>query len=144
MTTSTVPESAPPRRRRPVAPTRFAPWWAAVLLDFVCILAFVLGGKESHNITEGFVWIFEVVFPLTVGFFVPAAAFQLYRKPTNAWLRLMGSILVGVVLWGAIRYLFFDRYFFSVSNVVGAAFLLATMGGWRLVARGVQRARARQ
>lgn len=141
--TSAESTTATPARRRLAAPTRFAPWFVAVPLDFVCIVGFVLGGKESHNITEGFTWFFEVVFPLSVGFFAAALATQLYRKPANRWVRLLLSIGIGVVLWGAIRFLFFDRLFLSISNLVAAAFLVVTMGGWRLLALGVQRVRSR-
>jgi hypothetical protein len=135
-------ETAAPSRRF-AKPTRFAPWFVAVPLDFVCIVAFVLGGKDSHNIKEGATWLFEVIFPLTVGFFAAALATQLYRKADNRWVRLLVAIIAGVVLWGAIRFVFFDRLFLSVSNLVAAAFLLVTMGGWRLVAIGITKARAR-
>lgn len=113
-------------------------------LDAACIVAFVLGGKESHNIREGFTWLFEVIFPLSLGFFAVAFAAQLYRKPELRWVRLLIAIAGGVVLWGAIRWMFFDRFFLSVSNLVGAAFLLLTMGGWRAIAVLVTRPRAPQ
>lgn len=127
----------------PEAPARlFAPWLVAVPLDFVCIVGFVLGGKESHNIREGFTWLFEVIFPLSVGFFAAALAVQLYRKAQHRWVRLLLAIGVGVVLWGAIRWLFFERFFLSVSNLVAAAFLLVTMGAWRVIAVAIARSRA--
>lgn len=124
------------------SPRLFAPWFVAVPLDFVCIVGFVLGGKESHNISEGFTWLFEVIFPLSVGFFAAAVAVQLYRKASQRWGRLLLAITIGVVLWGAIRWLFFERFFLSVSNLVAAAFLLVTMGAWRVIAMAIARSRA--
>jgi hypothetical protein len=137
---STTPSSASLSISEPKR--SFAPWWVAVPCDFACIVLFVLGGQESHNINEGFRWIFEVVWPLTVGFFAAALVTFTYTRHDVRWLRLIAAIALGVVLWGALRWAFEDRFFLSISNLVGAAFLLITMGGWRVVAATLRRARA--
>ncbi len=73
--------------------TRLAP-----ALDAVCIVVFVLIGRDSHGIHQGVGWFLTVVWPLLLGWFAVALATHLYARGSGTWRALTITWLGGVVV----------------------------------------------
>ncbi|MGZ4736590.1 MAG: hypothetical protein ACXV8R_13355, partial [Acidimicrobiia bacterium] len=57
------------------------------------------------------------------------------------WLRLLGTIAVGVFLQGILRGLFTNRPYYSTFTIVAFTFLSLATFGWRLVGLLIARRR---
>ncbi|MCC6340106.1 MAG: DUF3054 family protein [Acidimicrobiia bacterium] len=107
--------------------------WIAPVLDGVCLIAFVVVGKENHNVTTGFRWFWEVLWPLAVGWFAVGIAVGLYRQRRLTWLRWAATLAFGTLLTMWLR-TFTGRSAFTAYTVVVYIFVGLTTLGWRGVA----------
>ena len=114
----------------------------APVLDTICISVFIVVGKDRHSYdNKGLTWFLSVFWPLAAGWIVAALITRVYTRDDRPWLRLLGTILIGIGVGGVLRGAFTDRVSFSVFTVVAFLFLGLTTFGWRLVWRGVSRVR---
>jgi hypothetical protein len=114
----------------------------APAFDTVCIVAFILMGKDRHSFdNKGLEWFLTVFWPLAVGWTVGALVSRLYTRADRTWLRLLATILVGLFVGGVLRGGFTDREPFSIFTVVALGFLGLTTFGWRLIWFSVARLR---
>ncbi len=119
---------------------RFAPGF-----DGLCLVIFVLLGRDQHHIGRGVDWFLTVLWPLAVGWLIGALVARLYTRVERWWLRLGGTLVVAVLIGGVLRWAFTNRVAYSVFTVVELGFLALVTFGWRLVALGITRvARGRQ
>lgn len=123
-------------RRLPVA--------IAPVLDALCLMVFVVAGRQSHDLQGGPSWFFIVVWPLLVGWFVTALAARLYTRPDRAWLRLAATVVVGVAIALLLRATVTHRDTPVAFVVVAYLFITALTAGWRLVVLGIAAARRRR
>jgi hypothetical protein len=105
----------------------------APLVDVLCIVAFILVGRDRHDVDEGLSWFFAVFWPLTTGWVVAALVTRLYTRPQGMWVRLIATIVLGLFVGGLLRAAFTDRLAFSIFTVVAFGFLTLTTYAWRLV-----------
>jgi hypothetical protein len=117
--------------------------WVAPTLDLLAIVAFVLMGRENHGYSWNPTWFLTVWWPLTLSWALGALVTRLYVRAEGMWLRLLGTITVAVALGGILRWAFTQRVAYSIFTVVAFGFLSLVTFGWRLVAVGVGRVRAR-
>lgn len=115
--------------------------WVPPVIDLLCILAFVVIGRDRHQVSAGAYWVFRVWWPLALGWSVAALATRLYTRGDRMWVRLAGTIVGGVLLGGIFRWAFTQRVAYSVFTVVALVFLSLVTFGWRLIARLVARRR---
>jgi predicted Na+-dependent transporter len=114
----------------------------APVLDTLCICVFIAVGKDSHSYdNKGVEWFLTVFWPLAVGWIVGALITRVYTRVDRSWLRLLGTLAIGLFVGGILRGAFTDRSSFSVFTVVAFLFLGLTTFGWRVVWRGVSRVR---
>lgn len=114
----------------------------APVLDTLCICVFIVVGKDRHSYdNKGLEWFLTVFWPLAVGWIVGALITRVYTRDDRSWLRLLGTLAIGLFVGGILRGAFTDRVSFSVFTVVAFLFLGLTTFGWRLVWRGVSRVR---
>ncbi len=114
----------------------------APVLDTFCICVFIAVGKDRHSYdNKGVEWFLTVFWPLAVGWIVGALITRVYTRDDRSWLRLLGTLAIGLFVGGILRGAFTDRAYFSVFTVVAFLFLGLTTFGWRLVWRGVTRVR---
>ena len=114
----------------------------APLLDAACISVFIVVGKDRHSYdNKGLDWFLTVFWPLAVGWIVGALIMRVYTRQDRPWLRLLGTLLIGLFVGGILRGAFTDRVSFSIFTVVAFLFLGLTTFGWRLVWRAVGRVR---
>lgn len=114
----------------------------APLIDTACIAAFIMLGKDRHSYdNKGLEWFLTVFWPLAVGWLVGALVTRVYTRADRPWLRLLGTIIIGIFIGGLLRWIFTDRVPFSVFTVVAFLFLGLTTFGWRLVWTAVVRMR---
>jgi hypothetical protein len=105
----------------------------APVLDVLCIVAFIVVGAGRHDaVDDGFPWFWSVFWPLTLGWTVAALASRLYTRPNGMWVRLLVTIVAGLLIGGLLRYTFTDRPFISIFTLVAFLFLSLTMYAWRL------------
>jgi hypothetical protein len=115
---------------------------AAPVIDAACIAVFIMVGKDRHSYdNKGLDWFLTVFWPLAAGWLVAALITRVYTRDDRPWLRLLGTIVIGIGVGGILRGVFTDRPSFSIFTVVALAFLTITTFGWRLVWRGVSRVR---
>jgi hypothetical protein len=119
-------------------------WYRRIgpVIDTVCIAAFIMFGKDRHSYdNKGLEWFVTVFWPLAVGWLVGALVTRVYTRADRAWLRLLGTIVIGIFIGGLLRWIFTDRVPFSVFTVVAFGFLGLTTFGWRLAWIAVARMR---
>lgn len=122
----------------PVARIRVAP-----LLDVLCIVAFVLVGRNRHDIDEGVSWFVTVLWPLFLGWFAVALLTKLYTRRAGIWLALFVTWLGGIAVASVFRGAFTDRPYVGIFTIVGIGFIGLTAFGWRLGVALVVRFRRR-
>jgi len=114
-----------------------------VLADVLCVLAFVMIGRASHQDGESLAGVTSTAWPFLVGLAAGEAATRAWRRPAalvptgvGVWLATvaLGQLLRGVSGQGT------DAAFIAVSAVFLGLFLL----GWRLVAGRVPALRSRR
>jgi Protein of unknown function (DUF3054) len=114
-----------------------------VLADVLCVLAFVVIGRASHQHGESLAGVTSTAWPFLVGLAAGEAATRAWRRPAalvptgvGVWAATvaLGQLLRGVSGQGT------DAAFIAVSAVFLGLFLL----GWRLVAGRVPALRSRR
>ncbi len=115
----------------------------AVVLDVVAVLAFAAGGRATHSADSPLTAVLSIAWPFLVGLAAGWVLLRAWRWPLAAW-------PTGVVLWVttwvvgmALRWATGEGLA-TAFLVVSAAFLLATLVGWRLVALLVLTVRGRR
>lgn len=121
---------------------RLAP--LAVLLDALCLGAFVAAGRESHDIGGGATWFFGVLWPFAAGWFVVAVAVRLYTQRSRWPARVLVTVIAGVAAGLALRAAVTHRATPIAFIVVAYAFITLLMLGWRLVVVAVRQLQRRR
>ena len=119
-------------------------WYRRIgpVIDTVCIAVFIMFGKDRHSYdNKGLTWFLTVFWPLAVGWLIGALVTRVYTRDDRPWLRLLGTIVIGIFIGGLLRWIFTDRVPFSVFTVVAFLFLGLTTFGWRLIWTTVARLR---
>jgi len=112
------------------------------VFDTVCIALFIMFGKDRHSYdNKGLTWFLTVFWPLAVGWFIGALITRVYTSDDRPWVRLLGTMVIGIFIGGLLRWIFTDRVPFSVFTVVAFLFLGLTTFGWRLIWFAVARMR---
>jgi hypothetical protein len=104
-----------------------------VLADVVCVLAFVLIGRASHQAGESLAGVTSTAWPFLAGLAVGEAATRAWRRPAALVPTGVGVWLATVALGQLLRVVSgqgTDAAFIAVSAVFLGLFLI----GWRLVA----------
>jgi hypothetical protein len=114
----------------------------APAIDALCISVFIVIGKDRHSYdNKGLEWFVTVFWPLAAGWLVGALITRVYTRDDRWYLRLLGTLVIGLAVGGVLRSTFTDRVSFSIFTVVAFLFIGLTTFGWRLVWRGVGRVR---
>ena len=117
---------------------------AAAGIDVLALVVFVVTGRSSHNESESITEVLKVFAPFAIAL---AAGWLLSR----AWNKPLAPFPTGIQLWLAtagggllLRRVVFQRSTAFGFVIVGSAFLLATLLGWRLIAEwwGERRAKS--
>ena len=112
-----------------------------LVVDLACILLFVVLGAETHNVSRGAGWFFNVWWPLAVGWIVAMPITRLYGTAARWPLRLLTTVGLAVLIGGPLRYLM-DRPIYSIFTVVAVGFLSLATFGWRLLLVAFHQVRA--
>ena len=106
----------------------------AAVADLLAIVVFVVLGRRSHDESESFGEVLKVAAPFVIALAVAWAASRAWQRPLDAW-------STGIALWLGtagggllLRRFVFDRSTAFGFVIVGSAFLLGSLVGWRLVA----------
>jgi len=119
-------------------------WYRRIgpVIDTVCIAVFIMFGKDRHSYdNKGLTWFLTVFWPLAAGWLIAALITRVYTRDDRPWLRLLGTIVIGIGIGGVLRGVFTDRVPYSVFTVVAFLFLGLTTYGWRLIWMAVSRLR---
>jgi Protein of unknown function (DUF3054) len=112
---------------------------APPILDGVCLCAFVILGRQSHDIGEGAAWFFVVVWPFIAGWFAAALATGLYTSRSRLPARLAVTEVVGVAIALVLRSTITHRDTPIAFIIVAYGFIALPTIGWRVVAFAVSR-----
>jgi len=104
------------------------------VIDLVCLVLFVLIGRDRHDVSDGVGWFLGVLWPLALGWFVVAVATKLYTNPARPWLRLTATWALGLTLALVVRGIVLGRQPVSTFALVLFAFVALETFGWRLIA----------
>ena len=106
----------------------------AAAADVLAIVVFVVLGRRSHDESESFGEVLKVIAPFAIALAAAWIASRAWKRPLDAW-------STGIALWlgTAGGGLLLRRFLFQRSTafgfvIVGSAFLLGALVGWRLVA----------
>ena len=121
-------------RRSPVIP---------VVIDTLCLVIFVIAGRQSHGLDSGAGWFFVVLWPIAVAWFAVALLVGLYTSTSRAGRRLAATVVLGVGLGLIVRIAVTHRDTPGAFVLVAYGFITLTTVGWRLVAAGLPRVLAR-
>ena len=125
------------------SPTRSEAAIAAGAADVLCVLAFVVAGRRSHDEGNGLGAVLEVAAPFLIALAVGWLATRAWRRPIE--LRTGVVVwLVTVALGMLLRRTIFDRGTAMSFVIVATVVLGALLVGWRAVARVVVARRRRQ
>jgi hypothetical protein len=116
----------------------------AVALDAICLVAFVLAGRQSHGLDSGAVWFFTVLWPIAVAWFAVAMIVGLYTRASRAGRRLGLTMVLGVGVGLAARMVLTHRDTPVAFVLVAFGFITVTTVGWRLVVAVVPRMSVRR
>ena len=110
--------------------------------DVVALLVFVVAGRSSHDESQSVGQILTVFAPFAIALVVGWAAGRAWKNP-------LAPFPTGIILWLVtagggllLRRFVFDRSTAFGFVIVGSAFLLATLLGWRLIAEWWRERRA--
>lgn len=118
---------------------------AAPVLDLLCLVVFVLGGAAQHGIGGGIGTYLTILWPLAVGWYALAWPSRLYaRSVLPEWTRLVLTWVPGLTAGLLLRALVTHHQTPIAFIAVTFGFVGATTGGWRLLATGLSRLRARR
>jgi Protein of unknown function (DUF3054) len=104
------------------------------ILDGVCLCAFVILGRQTHDIVEGALWFFIVVWPFLAGWFAAALATGLYRSRSKVPMRLAIAELLGIAIALVLRSTITHRDTPLTFIIVAVGFIAVTTIGWRALA----------
>jgi hypothetical protein len=107
---------------------------APPILDGVCLCAFVILGRQSHDIGEGAQWFFIVVWPFIAGWLAAALALGLYTSRSRFGMRLAITEVVGIAIALVLRSTVTHRDTPLTFIIVAVGFIVLTTVGWRVVA----------
>jgi Protein of unknown function (DUF3054) len=113
-----------------------------VLADVLCVLAFVVIGRASHQAGESLAGVTSTAWPFLAGLATGEAATRAWRRPAALVPTGVGVWLATVALGQLLRVVSgqgTDAAFIAVSAVFLGFFLI----GWRLVAARVPALRSR-
>ncbi|WP_265523205.1 DUF3054 domain-containing protein [Oerskovia flava] len=115
----------------------------AVVVDVAAILALAVGGRASHSADSPLTAVVGIVWPFAVGLAVGWLVLRAWRRPLAPWPVGVG-LWVGT--WGVAMVLraATGAGLAPAFLVVSAAFLGATLVGWRLLAPAVTHVRQRR
>ena len=111
----------------------------SILVDVVCVVAFAVGGRSSHEEANTVAGIAETAWPfligLTIGWILLIAAPRrtaARRDPLSVY---PAGCLLALTAWavGMVLRLLTDQGLTGAFPLVAAAFLAATLIGWRAV-----------
>jgi len=106
------------------------------VLDVLVVLVFVVVGREDHGFVSDPGDYLRVASPFLVGLGLSTVAMRAWRKPLD-W-RTGIALALGTLLLGMlVRRFVFDAGTARAFIIVSAAFFVAGMVGWRLIAAGV-------
>jgi hypothetical protein len=114
----------------------------APAVDFAVIVVFVAIGRRTHGEDPGIGGFLHVIWPFVVGLVAAYLVTDLARRPL-VWRRAAGAWLVTVSVGEALRLTVQSRPWRPGFLVVAFLFIGAGMLGWRAVAAGWARRRAR-
>ncbi|MDQ6856731.1 MAG: DUF3054 domain-containing protein [Candidatus Dormibacteraeota bacterium] len=109
----------------------------ALVLDALCLVVFVIAGRQSHGLDNGAGWFLVVLWPIAVAWFATALVAGLYTAPSRAWWRLAATVVLGVGLGLVVRIAVTHRDTPAAFVLVAYAFITLTTVGWRLVGAAV-------
>lgn len=115
----------------------------AVVLDAAALVAFVVIGNASHGGLGDVANLAIIVAPFIIGWFATALVAKLYAEPLSL-ARTGLTFVIALPVAYLLRALVFGRGVPLVFVLVTTAFLALVIFGWRLVALGVTRMRARR
>jgi hypothetical protein len=116
----------------------------AVALDALCLVVFVIAGRQSHGIDSGAGWFFAVLWPIAVGWFAVASLSGLYTQASRPGLRLAATLGLGVGAGLVVRIAVTHRDTPVAFVLVAYAFITLTTVGWRLLSVALPRVMARR
>lgn len=122
------PLAAPRSGRRAVA---------AALLDLVCVLAFVLAGRRSHDEGTALAGIAETAWPFLAGLGLAWLVLRAWRRPTRLWPTAVLTWLITVAVGLGLRILA-GQGASGAFPLVAAGVLALLLVGWRLLARALR------
>lgn len=117
---------------------------APIAVDALCLVVFVLAGRQSHGLDSGVGWFFVVLWPVAAGWFATALAVGLYARSTRPGLRLAATVVVGVGIGLVIRIAVTHRDTVLAFVLVAYGFITLTTVGWRLAADAAPRLLSRR
>lgn len=109
-------------------------------LDAVAVVAFVLIGRRSHDQESTLAGLVDTATPFLLALVAAWLLLARWRPPTDP-LQGLATALITVVIGMVLRNVAFDGGTATSFVVVATAFLVATMTGWRLVLRALDRRR---
>jgi hypothetical protein len=115
----------------------------AAVLDALCLVIFVVAGRQSHGLDNSASWFFAVLWPIVVAWFAVALLVSLYTATSHARPRLAATVLLGVGLGLIVRIAVTHRDTPGAFVLVAYGFITLTTVGWRLVAAALPRVLAR-
>lgn len=125
-------------------PTGRRLWLWPLLADLVCVLAFAIGGKSSHEAGDSDWVVLAIVWPYAVAALVAHVGLLVRERPTGrVWPEGVVVLAVTYVLGMGLRAVS-GRGLAPGFLVVAAIFLALTMLGWRGVAQLATRLSARR
>ncbi|MGA8014806.1 MAG: DUF3054 domain-containing protein [Candidatus Dormiibacterota bacterium] len=106
----------------------------APVLDLVCLVGFVLGGRSAHDIGGGVTAVLIILWPLVVGWFSAAAAVRLYASSAlPRWARLLLTWVLGLTVGLILRAAVTGRATPIPFLLVAFGFIGGTTAAWRLL-----------
>ena len=116
----------------------------AVALDGLCLVVFVLAGRQSHGLDTGASWFFVVLWPVAAAWFAVALVTGLYTRASRPWLRLALTVVLGVGVGLIARIVVTHRDTPPAFILVAFGFIAVTTAGWRLLSAALPRVLARR
>jgi predicted anti-sigma-YlaC factor YlaD len=104
---------------------------APPILDGVCLCAFVILGRQSHDVGEGAAWFFVVVWPFIASWFAVAVVTGLYASRSRLPARLAVTEVVGVAIALVMRSTITHRDTPIAFIIVAYGFIAISTIGWR-------------
>ncbi len=111
----------------------------AIVLDAICLVVFVLAGRQSHGLDNGAGWLFTVLWPIATGWFAVALIVGLYTRAARSGRRLGATLVLGVGIGLIARMVLTHRDTPLAFVLVAFGFIAVETSAWRLVLAAVPR-----